>query len=236
MLDELELAFDGIRSFTANAALELRTPLATLRCELEVAIGRDRPAGEYRETLASALEGTRTLSATIENLLFLAKADSSAAVPDEARVDLSGILEHVGGLFEALAEAGDVDLSVDVAPGLTVSGNTEWLKMAFANLLNNAVKYTPAGGRVLLSACKGGGRVRVSVEDTGPGIPPEDLERVFDRFYRADNSRQHRTGGVGLGLSITKRIIDLHGGRITVRSASGKGSTFGVLLPHGETP
>ncbi len=231
MLDELEQAFYRTQAFTADVAHELRTPLATLRCELDVTDSRLRSADEYRQVVEAALEHTRSLSRIVDNLLFLAKADASAAPPERGTVDVAAMLGDLGETFELLAEAKGIEVSVQIEPGLTLAGNAEWLRILFSNLLDNAVKYTPAGGRVSLQARGEGGCVRVSVEDSGPGVAEEDRERIFDRFYRADRSRSRDTGGAGLGLSIAKRIVELHGGRISVRGRPGQGSTFDVVLP-----
>ncbi len=231
MLDELEQAFYRTQAFTADVAHELRTPLATLRCELDVTDSRLRSADEYRQVVEAALEHTRALSRIVDNLLFLAKADASAAVPERGTVDVAAMLGDLGETFDLLAEAKGIEVSVQIEPGLALAGNAEWLRILFSNLLDNAVKYTPPGGRVSLQAQGGEGCVRVSVEDSGPGVAEEDLERIFDRFYRADRSRSRDTGGAGLGLSIARRIVELHGGRISVRSHPGEGSTFEVVIP-----
>ncbi len=231
MLEELEQAFYHTQAFTADVAHELRTPLATLRCEVEVAVSRDRPADEYRAALASALEQTKDLSKSVEHLLFLARADSSASLPERTCVDLAATLNEVAEPFEMLAEAKGVGLSVDVAPDLVVEGQPEWLGTLFGNLLDNAVKYTPEGGRISIQARREDGRVAVRIEDTGTGMSNEEQGRIFDRFYRGAKSHSRETGGVGIGLSIVRRIVDLHGGRINVRSKLGQGSTFEVMLP-----
>lgn len=231
MLDELEQAFYHTQAFTADVAHELRTPLATLRCEVEVAVSRDRPADEYRAALASALEQIKDLSKSIEHLLFLAKADSSTSLPDRTRVDLAATLNEVAEPFGMLAEAKGVGLSIDVAPDLVVEGKPEWLGTLFGNLLDNAVKYTPAGGSISMRARREDDCVAVRIEDTGAGMSDEEQGRIFDRFYRAAKSHSRETGGVGIGLSIVRRIVDLHGGRINVQSKLGQGSTFEVMLP-----
>jgi heavy metal sensor kinase len=234
MLDELEQAFYRTQAFTADVAHELRTPLATLRCELELTEGRPRGTDEYRQVVESALEQTRKLARIIDNLLFLAKTDAAAALPERASVDLAALLGDLAESFELLAEAKGIGVSVDISPGLHLWGNAEWLRILFSNLLDNAVKYTQPGGRVSLRARLQDGSLLVGVEDSGAGIAEEDLERVFDRFYRADRSRSRDTGGAGLGLSIARRIAELHGGRITVRSRQGEGSVFEVVLPAGD--
>ena len=231
MLDELEQAFYRTQAFTADVAHELRTPLATLRCELDVTDSRLRDADEYREVVEAALEHTRALSRIVDNLLFLAKADASLAPPQRGTLDLAALLADLAESFDLLAEAKGIDVSVQIEPGLTTAGNEEWLRILFSNLLDNAVKYTPPGGSVALRARGEDGLVRVSVEDSGPGIAEEDLERIFDRFYRADRSRSRDTGGAGLGLSIARRIAELHGGRVSVHSRPGEGSAFEVVLP-----
>lgn len=231
MLDELEEAFHRTKSFTADVAHELRTPLSTLRCEMEVALTRERNADEYQTVVESALTHTKKLSKVIDNLLFLAQTDSSASPPDDAEVDLPPLLEELAESYGLIAEGKGVDLSVDIAPSIVLHGNREWLKIMFANLLDNAVKCTQAGGCVSLKAASLGDHIQVQVADTGVGIPQQEQQRIFDRFYRADKSRSRDTGGAGLGLSIAQRIAQLHQGQIIVRSRLGEGSTFEVLLP-----
>jgi len=236
MLEELQASFERTRSFTADVAHELRTPLATLICQLEVAVARDRPPEEYQAELSAALERAKDLARVVDDLLFLARTDAAEHLPGAAATDLAAVVEELGETFGLVAQEKGVSLSLDVAAPLPVRGNPEWLAILVANLLDNAIKYTPPGGSVAVVGRSGEGRITVSVEDTGAGIAPEDLGRVFDRFYRADRSRSRETGGAGLGLSIAKHIAELHRGEITVTSRPGRGSRFELTLPERPGP
>ena len=231
MLAEIEAAFGRIKSYTSDVAHELRTPLAIVLCEVEVALRRPRTPDEYREILSSVLERGQALSAMVDNMLFLARTDSTDPMSRRDPVDLVRLLHEVGESFQIVAEDKGVGLEVSHPARLTVPGNHGWLKILFANLLDNAIKYTPGGGRVSVSAEVDGGRAVVSVEDTGVGVPAADLPKIFDRLYRTDKSRSRLTGGFGLGLSIAKRVVERHDGEISARSELGKGSVFQVRLP-----
>ena len=233
MLEELEQSFGRSRSFTSDAAHELRTPLATLICQLEVALSRKRPAGEYRAELNAVLERAKDLSHLVDDLLFFARTDEAASLPDRRAVDLAPVLADLADSFQLVAEQKGVGLSLDAGPPLPVWGNAQWLRTLFANLIDNAVKYTPGGGTIAISASRRGNAVSVVVEDSGIGIEPEDRERIFDRFYRTDGSRSRDTGGTGLGLSLAKRVVDLHDGQIHATARPGGGSRFEVILPCG---
>jgi heavy metal sensor kinase len=232
LLARLEDAFRKLRQFTADASHELRTPLTVLRGEAEVALRHPRTPEEYQEVIASSLEETHRMGRIVEDLMLLAQGDLGVAPIEKLEMDLSRFLAEVASYAEVLAEAKGVLLTAAGGPPVTVRADALRLRQLFLNLLDNAVKYTPPGGKVFLSHTRTEkGWVRVTVKDTGVGIPPEDLERIFERFYRVDKHRARAVGGSGLGLAICRWVAEVHGGRIEVRSSPGSGSSFMVHLP-----
>jgi heavy metal sensor kinase len=232
LLARLGAAFAEQRRFTADASHELRTPLAVLRTEVEVALRNPPPAAEVQGLLASLLEECDRLGTLTDQLLALARRDAGEAPTGREPVDLTGLLAGVLGELRALAEAKGVSLRFDrgdAAP--VVAGDPDGLRRAFANLVENGVKYTPPGGSVVVQAGSSGGAARVEVADTGEGIPAEHLPRVFDRFYRVDKARSREQGGAGLGLSIARGVVEAHGGRVELASQVGRGTTATVTLP-----
>jgi signal transduction histidine kinase len=250
MLGRLERAVETLRSFTADASHELRTPLTAIRGTAEVALARPRSEPELRETLEEVLEETRTMLSLVEDLLTLARGDQSVAPPMEG-VDLAAVLRDVQDVGEALAMGKPVEVRLDAPETLPpLVGAAGPLRRLFLNLVSNAVKFTergtvtlaaravdepaalPPGGDAQPAAPPAAARrwLEVVVEDTGAGIAPEALPRVFDRFYRADAARE-RSGGTGLGLAIARMIAQQHGGTITAESELGHGSRFTVRLP-----
>jgi heavy metal sensor kinase len=229
MLARLDEAFQQVRRFSADASHELQTPLTTLRGELEVALRSARTPGEYQETLRSALEEIDRISRLVEGLLILARAESGALRMDRRPVDLAGLVEEVYWRLKVLADERSVELRMAVEEPLVVSGDRDRLRGLLVNLVDNAVKYTGEGGRVLLSLARDRDRARIEVADTGPGIPEEALERIFQPFYRSEEVLAEQ--GSGLGLSIARSIALAHGGELTAASRPGEGSTFRVLLP-----
>lgn len=230
MLDRIDRAFAATRRFTADAAHELKTPLASIRVEAEVTLLSPRSPGEYDETLRSIVEETERLSRLADRLLILSREDSGPSLPRRSiRLDeaLRAAIDHA---TEA-ASGARVSLRVEDLPRVEVEGDHEMLRQVFDNLLDNAIKYTPAGGVVTVRGRSVGDLAIVEVSDTGVGIPEDALPRVFDRFYRVDPSRSRRTGGTGLGLSIAKAVIERHGGATEATSLLGQGSTFRVSLP-----
>jgi heavy metal sensor kinase len=236
MLTRLEAAFAEIRRFSADAAHELRTPLTALRGGLEVALRTERTADEYREVIASSLEDVERLIRLAEDLLLLTRSSAAAGVK-MATVDLEPLVLDV--LDTALRLAASRGVSVRMAPGfppagatsMTVMGDGMALRRALLNLVENALKYTGPGGIVELSLAREGASGVIAVRDTGLGIAADDVERIFEPFVRLDVARARETGGVGLGLAIARSIITTHGGRLTVESTPGYGSTFAVRLP-----
>jgi signal transduction histidine kinase len=249
MLGRLERAVEALRSFTADASHELRTPLTAIRGTAEVALARERPAEELRETLGEVLDETEQMLRLVEDLLTLARGDQSVA-PALEPVDLTLVLRDVQDVGEALAMGKPVEVRLDAPEHLPVDGAAGPLRRLFLNLVSNAVKFTdrgvvsmqarvvdeappPATGEEIqapLPRPAGQRWIEVAVRDTGAGIPADALPRVFDRFYRADAARE-RSGGTGLGLAIARMIAEQHGGTLDAESELGRGSTFTVRLP-----
>ncbi len=233
MIARLERSFAEVRRFTADASHEMRTPLAVIRNEAEVALAR--PIGEEgcRNLLGSILEEVDRLTRLTDQLLTLAREDADAVLPPQAAVDLAALVRSVVETMRPLAESRGVALTAEAEGPVEVRGDEARLRQVLYNLLDNAIKYTPEGGAVAVRCGRDGGEAVLAVRDTGVGIPPEHLHRVFDRFYRADKARTREQGGAGLGLSIARSIAAAHGGRIELESALGKGATFIVRLPEG---
>ena len=231
MLERLKEGFDRLQSFTADAAHELRTPLAALQCHLENTINRPPHEAGAREAIADALKQIVELNVLVDNLLFLARLDAEAGLRNPALVDLCELLHSIGEPFQLLAEQRGVSLAIRCDAGVHTTGDGVLLRRVFGNLFDNAIRYTPEGGTVGASVVAEADGWRITVADTGCGIPPDALPHIFERFYRADESRSRDAGGAGLGLSIVKRAVELHRGRISIESAPGKGTTVTVWLP-----
>jgi|YNPNPStandDraft_1061719.scaffolds.fasta_scaffold17284_3 two-component system OmpR family sensor kinase len=229
MLERIEALFRAQQRFVADVSHELRSPLTTIRGNLDLLRrGALQDPAARTETLATIEAETARMQRLVQDLLLLAQAD--AGVPIEKQpVELDTLLLDV--FRQARLNAGEVKVSLGKEDQLQVIGDADRLKQLFLNLLDNAIKYTPAGGQVTLSFERDGNWARVTVADTGIGIPARDLPHIFDRFYRVDKARSREKGGTGLGLAICKWIVEAHGGRIEVQSQVGKGSTFTVWLP-----
>lgn len=230
MLARLEEAFAQARRFAADAAHELRTPLTALRGEIEVALRAARSPEEYRRVLRSSLEEVERLARLAEDLLLLSRATTGPEAP-KARVDLEPILLDVLDVGARLAHGSGVAVHLTETTPATIRGDAVAIRRALLNLVENAVKYTPAGGRVDLSLARVDGSAALAVQDTGPGIPPADAERVFQPFVRLDAARARDTGGAGLGLAIARSVVLAHGGTLALESAPGAGSRFSIRLP-----
>ena len=231
MLDRLEESFNRLSQFSADLAHELRTPINNLVGETEVALSRERLAEDYREVLQSGLEEFSRLSHIIESLLFLARADSPETHIERKEFDIREQVEGVIEFYEAVAEEQEIEM---VCTGDSIVHADQTLfRQALNNLVSNAIQHTPRGGRISIQVNRGLGNdaVEVSVSDNGTGIDPEHLPRVFDRFYRADNSRSKYRPGSGLGLAIVKSIMQLHNGSASIVSEPGKGTTVTLSFP-----
>lgn len=231
MLARLEDSFARLGRFSADIAHELRTPLNNLRGELEVGLGRARTPDEYRDALGSSLEECARLGRIIDGLLFLARADHPAAQIRRDRVDVTRELEAMREFYDAAASESEVRLDVVADGSVAVEADRTLLQRALGNLIENALAHTPRGGTVRIVAARAGGSVRLQVSDTGPGIPPEHLPHVFERFYRVEQDRSAASGGVGLGMAIVKSIVELHGGKARISSAVGRGTSVELDLP-----
>ncbi|HSR09827.1 MAG TPA: heavy metal sensor histidine kinase [Thermodesulfobacteriota bacterium] len=231
MLSRLDASFRQIRQFSADASHELQTPLTILKGEIEVALRSARKPEEYERVLRSSLEEIERIARLVDGLLLLARADAGVLRMDIRPTDLKRVAEQVYGQATVLAEKKGVDLRLGTVEEISVPADPERLRRVLLNLVENAVKYTPCGGRVTISLGRRGDRAAVRVRDTGMGIAPEERERIFDRFYRSADARARGEGGAGLGLCIARSIVEAHRGTIEVESAPGQGSTFTVLLP-----
>lgn len=217
MLNRLEDGVQRLSGFAADLAHDMRTPVNTLMVETQVALSRARTVEEYQALLASNSEEYERLSRMIENTLFLARADNAQLALRRETLDLQVELQRIHDYFEMLADDVGVRLNVDAEP-LRAEIDPVLLQRAVSNLVANAIPHTPTGGHVTLSARALAQGVEILVSNSGPGIAPQHLPHIFDRYYRAD---QARTAGAGLGLSIVRAIMELHGGKISVDSQSG---------------
>ncbi len=230
MLDRLEAGVSAKRQLVADASHELRTPLAAMRAELDVGLRQGERSPADRAVLESVREDVDRMSRTVDNLLTLSRADEGQLELMTSSVDLREIAGTAGSSLQPLADAKGVALVLSGGPGLT-EGDPHRIRQAITNLIENAVEFTPAGGQVTLSTWSEADEVGITVADTGPGIAPEERDRVFDRFYRVEPSRSRRTGGSGLGLAICVEIAAAHGGRIWLDTQEGTGSRFWFALP-----
>ncbi len=234
MLERLEDSFRRLSDFSSDLAHELRTPVANLVTETEVALSRTRSADEYREVLYSNLEEFNRLSRMIGDMLFLAQADQGLLVPRRETVDLARETQALFDFYEALAE--EKQLTLALAGQGTIAGDPLMIRRALSNLLSNALRHAPAGATVSVRIDRSAaGQTRVAVENPGEPIAPEQLARLFDRFYRIDASRRKSSEGTGLGLSITRSIVAAHGGTISAASADGR-IRFEMLFPAAGAP
>jgi heavy metal sensor kinase len=231
MLSRLDRSFRQIQQFSADASHELKTPLTTIRGEAEVALLDELTPEEYRRTLQSIIEEVERMSAVVDNLLTLARADADQVRMVKERVPLHEVVMAVYEGLEGAARRKGVALDLESMAEAWCLGDALWLQQVMTNLVANAVKYTPAGGKIGIELEGEEGWVRLTVRDTGVGIPPEHLPHVFDRFYRVDSGRSRDSGGTGLGLSIVQWVVEAHGGSVEAESQVSQGSTFTVRLP-----
>ncbi len=230
MLDRLEKVFSLERRFIEDFAHELKTPLSVLKGELEVTLKKIRSQKEYESVMHSNLEEVDRIIRIVENLLTMARLESNAIVLEKEPVNLDLLLKVILDDIKVLAQQKNIEINYLPEKDIVVNANNNQLKRLFLNLLDNAIKYTPVKGKVTLELTQEQEYAKVSVSDTGIGIPEEEIAHIFDRFYLVDKSRKSGSG-FGLGLSIVKSILEVHKGRIEVKSRLNQGATFTILLP-----
>ena len=230
MLARLEASFATLRRFTADAAHDLRAPLALLRSEVEVTLSQPRSAEEYQASLRTVLEETARLSRLADQLLLLARADAGALRPRREQVDVADLVDETVSRWQGLATTRGVGIETAVPEAGELRGDPDLLRRLLDNLLDNAVRHTPRGGHVDVSAAAVDGTWRIDVRDTGEGISPAVRASLFERFTRADRARGRDTGGAGLGLAVCAVIAELHGGSIAAVD-DGPGAHLRVELP-----
>jgi heavy metal sensor kinase len=237
LLERLERSFQQLRDFTSDVSHELRTPLASIRSIGEVGAQGDYETKKYREIIGSMLEEVSRLTGMIDTLLTLAHAESGTLALKPSGFSVAGLVQEAVSIIRVLAEDKGQAIILSVRDELDLEADRSFLRMALVNLIHNAVKYSPERSEIQVLVQAGetsrarGSVVEISVADQGPGIPEDARERIFDRFYRLDESRNSETGGAGLGLAITKWVAEAHGGSITVSSAASGGAHFLMVLP-----
>jgi two-component system OmpR family sensor kinase len=234
MLGRIEESFEVQRRFTADAAHELQSPLSRLRTELEVTLRRHRDNAEYEDTLRSCLDKVERLCVLTRELLTLARLDAEQGrATVSSTVPLGPLLQGVIRRLASEAERRRVTIAVHPSTTLSVSVRcAEGLAdLVFTNVLDNAVKFSPPGGQIVVDAAAEGPEVVVAVSDAGPGIPADEIPRVFERFYRGRVARAKDSRGFGLGLAISRAVVENHGGRMSVESVAGRGATFRIRFP-----
>ena len=231
MMDRFQRACESQRRFVDYAAHEMQTPLTILEGNLEVTLQRARTPEEYRDALLGNLEQVERLITLTRSLLMLTKLAGDRPAVRLEPLSLDPLIRHLVSELMVLADDRAITLTGDMHPVPMVPADAGWLKQALINLLDNALRYTPAGGAVTVRVRAVDRHVTIAIEDTGQGIEAVHIPRLFERFYRTDHARARDSGGTGLGLPIVKEIVEAHNGFVTVESQVGKGSTFTIWLP-----
>src|SRR5881394_3805327 len=227
MLKRLDDSFTRLSQFSADLAHELRTPVANMMGEAQVALTRERTAAEYRETIESTIGECERLSRIVDNLLFVARVDAAREPIARKRFDARAAVEKIAAFYQTIAD--DRRVTIGCSGEGQIYADPDLFERALGNLLDNALRFTPENGSIQIALCQRDADFEVAVSDNGCGIASEHLPRVFDRFYRAEPSRG--SDGAGLGLALVKSIVDLHGGSASIHSEIGRGTTVKLTFP-----
>jgi heavy metal sensor kinase len=231
LLERLQVAFDSQRRFMADASHELRTPIAIIQGEADVALARNRDAADYRESIEVMQRAARKLTRIVQNLFLLARGDAGRYPISMSRFYLGEVVADCIRGMRSVAQARGVELSCAASEDIVIVADEELINRLVLNLVENAVKFTPSGGKVHVGVSARDGNCTIRVADTGPGIAPADQTRIFERFFRGDRARPHDAGGAGLGLPIARWIAEVHGGELRLEHSDATGTVFVAILP-----
>ena len=232
MLVRLQQSFEQLRRFTSDASHELRTPLAAMRSVGEVGLQKPLTAAGYQDVIGSMLEEANRLTRLVDSLLTIARADAGQIQLDASDMSSVDLVRECGSLLEVLLEEKKQELRLEISANPVIKGDRILLRQALVNIVHNAIKHTPVHGKITVRVlCDAEQRSIIDVEDSGPGVPGPELDKLFDRFYRVEEGRSRDSGGTGLGLAIARWNVEAHGGTITAFNAPGSGCLFRILLP-----